>query len=435
MKRILPKAGTSAFTRCVKTYESGTEEEVRRLAKELGFASLGSFRSAMTARNIKRGQTSLDPTAKVEQDVALQNQRSEEGYWKRMYNEAIKQIGLTATVENVLREIASVVPPVVVSATLPREQKPKKGFGHETDLLQLSDLHAGEVVSSEETMGMGGYDMEILNKRLYLLFHKTTELVDIRRGTLYIPDLVIAEQGDMLSGEIHDELVRTNVGHMMTIAVRTAFLISQGIASISPHFEKIEVVCTVGNHPRLYHKPHFKQKYINWDYLCYQWQAMFCRSLPNVTFVIPKAPFIIYQVENTNCLMLHGDTIRSWMGVPYYGIERAALRLREMFQAADQSYDALLMGHFHNRADIDKAPGPIIVNGSLKGGDEFSIGSLQTTNKPSQNLIYFHEKNGYLGGGPIYLAKAAESEGKFKDFVPDIWADLAGEIQDASKRK
>ena len=363
----------------------------------------------------------------LSRDTSLERASSEAHYYKRLYKEAIKERTLQDTLVEAIREIAPSIPKVTVETLIPRSYEVQRGS--ETDVLQLSDLHGGEVVSLEETMGLSSFDMTILNRRLDLLFRKVLELVEIRRSALYIPKLLIAELGDLLSGDIHAELVRTNIDHVMNLATRIAFLVSQGIAFIAPHFERIDVECVVGNHPRLYDKPSYKEKYINWDYLCYQWQAVFCSSLSNVYFHIPKSPFSLTKVENTKVLIWHGDQIKSWAGIPWYGIERAALRLRELLQSQNRTYDALLLGHFHNEALVAKATGPIVINGSVKGGDEFSLGSYQSINKPSQNLLFFHNKNGYIGGQPIYLNDADKNSSLgFKDFLTDNWVDLKSHI-------
>lgn len=168
--------------------------------------------------------------------------------------------------------------------------------------------------------------------------------------------------------------------------------------------------------------------------MVYQWEAAFCRSLKNVIFDIPKAPFILTKAENTRLLLMHGDDIRSWMGIPWYGIDRAIYRMRELLQGANKFFDSVLLGHFHNRADIEHVTGPVVINGSVKGGDEFSIGSMQTMNKPSQNLLFYHSKHGYIGGNPIYLEEADNrKELAFQDFLPDTWAELEDEVE--KKRK
>ena len=426
-KRLVPATGTPEFDECIRIAQTGSLAEVQTKANELGFKSDRTFLNAMRGYGYKREQprhTTPVPELVVE-DVSKKKLTAEVAHYKGLYKQAVDQLALHQTVEDVINQAASLVPPVVVKTVAATKHVLPRAKGSETDLLQVSDLHGGEVVRLDETLGINEYNMDIMNRRMGMMFRKALELVELRRGTLYIPKLIVAESGDMLSGDIHQELSRTNVTNMMMLAVRVAYIMSQGLAYLSPHFESIYVPCVVGNHPRLSKKPTYKEKYYNWDFLCYQWQAAFCKGLPNVTFEIPKAPYMLFNAEKTRIVMFHGDWIKSWSTIPYYGIERAILRLRETLQAHGDYFDAALMSHFHQRAEIPRATGPVIINGSVKGGDEYSLGSLQTSNFPSQNLLYFHSKNGFLGGGPIYLAEAdSKPDLAFKDMLPDVWADL-----------
>ena len=437
--RVLPDEGTTEFEELKKAVETQPKDELEVTARTHGFSNAASLMTSMARYGIKRSNVEkaapeayvVPPAEEIAADVELTRAKAEVKHYKGLYQGAVKQLGKQEIIVEAIWDASKMIPKITVATPTPREHLMIEDRGSETDVLQLSDLHAGEVVSLEETMGINSYNMQIMNRRVSLAFRKTLELVELRRSALHIPKLIIAEEGDMLSGEIHAELVRTNVGHMMNLCTRTAFIIAQGIHYLAPHFANIEVVGVVGNHPRLYQKPHYKEKYINWDYLCYQWQAVFCKDLLNVHFTIPKSPYILVNAEETSILMMHGDGIKSWMGIPWYGIDRAIFRLREMLQASGEYFDAALLAHFHCRGDLDKATGPVIINGSVKGGDEFSMGSMQTSHAPSQNLLYFHDRHGYLGGGPIYLADADEKEGiEFKDHLPEVWADLSEEIKE-----
>lgn len=443
----LPIDQPEEWEKVKKRYLAADLAELDVMAEEFGYRSRENLCKAMRGFSVLRSKgtdashaasssvmrpgdirvPAKDAHEQIASDVAIGTTHREASYFKRMYLEAIKELQTRQMVEETIKMVAGVIPPIEVRTIVPRRQDEGKikAKGTETDVLQLSDVHGMEVVRREETLGLNEYNPTIMNRRLDMTFRKVVELVELRRGSLLVPDLMIAEEGDMVSGEIHDELVATNVERMMIAAVRVASLISQGIAYLSPHFKQIDVVCVPGNHARLTRRPQFKEHYINWDYMCYQWQAVFCKGLPNVHFHIPKSPFIIWKVENTRLLLYHGDSIQSWMNVPWYGIERADMRLSKLFTGAGKSYDAILMGHFHRRFDMDTVTGPIICNGTVKGGDEFALGKLMVSNAPSQNLLYFHSHHGYIGGGPILLREADHNEKLgFNDILPDVWADI-----------
>ena len=72
--------------------------------------------------------------------------------------------------------------------------------------LFLSDLHWGEVVNPEEIGSVNEYNLEIAHQRLERCIDTATSLLkDYFRDAKY-PGIVLALGGDMLSGDIHEEL-------------------------------------------------------------------------------------------------------------------------------------------------------------------------------------------------------------------------------------
>ena len=271
---------------------------------------------------------------------------------------------------------------------------------------------------------LGKYDMEIFRQRVGLWTEKLLHLVNLRRGRLEIPRLTIFEDGDLVSGLIHDELVRTNQVNVMEQATVTAMLLSHAIAQLSQHFEEVHISCTVGNHGRNQQKKEFKETHVSWDYICYQLQAMYLKDYENITFDIPKSLWAITKVENTNWLHFHGHGIQGWNGIPFYGISRAVKALREALAVDDRSFDSVAMGHFHVPWTCQMPTGLLVVNGNWKGGDEFSMNSLHTITKPTQLLSIVHEKYGALGVEPIFLDhNRPEHAANLPDHLSDVWAD------------
>ena len=79
------------------------------------------------------------------------------------------------------------------------------------------------------------------------------------------------------------------------------------------------------------------------------------------------------------------------------------LKLRDLI-GRTEVFDRVVMGHFHDPIDTERWH----VNGSFKGGDEFSIGRLYVTNRPCQSMLYVHPTHGIVGSERIYLDEATD---------------------------
>ena len=84
------------------------------------------------------------------------------------------------------------------------------------------------------------------------------QLATLRRQFVPLPKLVVPMLGDMISGDIHDELAITNVGNNLDQMIYGAHVIAQSLIRLAANFEEVFVPCVVGNHGRMTKKPPMK---------------------------------------------------------------------------------------------------------------------------------------------------------------------------------
>ena len=289
--------------------------------------------------------------------------------------------------------------------------------------------------------GLNAYSFEIFNRRLFGWASTLLNLVELRRASVPIDELIIPCLGDMVSGDIHHELVTTNQDHVMGQMSRGANLIAQALLYLAPHFKTITVPCVVGNHGRMTHKPPMKDKYVDWDYMLYQWVAAFCRDQKNIKFDIKTGYYNMFPVFDKNILIMHGDSASG--GGSIASITNVLSKLRSVLQfrrslepeVADASnstiannllptnFDSVMMGHFHRVDELDIGTGHAIICGCVKGGDEFALQRLGVITKPQLIATYHHPKYGYIGKETIYLNTFDNAESSFEDVLTDIWSE------------
>ena len=121
----------------------------------------------------------------------------------------------------------------------------------------------------------------------------------------------------------------------------------------------------------------------------------------NIKFVQPDGMWMFWNIAGWNFFMEHGDKIRSWGGIPYYGMERAAGRIQHLVNAIVHGY---LVGHHHDPALF----GNCMMNGNWVGSDDFSIDVLKKGNCPSQEYYEIHPHYGISNHRTIYLEDRRE---------------------------
>ena len=290
----------------------------------------------------------------------------------------------------------------------PRYKAPARKSGRrvvETALMQWTDWHYGEVVKSERVRGLNAYDQEIATQRVTSMVDNARSIVArLRTGGHEFPRAVLAVNGDLVTGSIHDLEKHSNGKTIVESVVACGNLLAESIRSVAADFDAVDVFCTVGNHGRLPDARRMEQKspLRNWDALVYFFAQCALRDVPNVTVTIPDAYAVGYECQGWRILQQHGHEVKSWAGIPWYGIGRYVARLTALESRRDASPHVYLFGHFHTATSLPHANGETFINGSLIGGTEFSVNALGKADAPAQWLLGVHAEHGITHRWPVY---------------------------------
>ena len=361
-------------------------------------------------------------------DKKVETLKAESKLWKKLYEKAIQENAKKDLVVDSIRSLTPAFRSVPITSSTMGIRKHSK----QIVVAPLSDTHVGDNVKGEQIGGLNSYDIDIFNRRLFGWANLVLQLVELRRTFVPINELVVPMLGDMISGDIHDELARTNIDNCMGQMIRGANLIAQALMLFAPNFQKIHVPCVVGNHGRMTRKPPMKDKYMDWDYMLYQWVAAFCREQKNITFDISKSFVSSFKVFDKTVLIMHGDSI---MGAGSgQAIQKAISGMRSVFQYQKTSdsndayvpaeFDSVMMGHFHRVDEYDIGTGEIHICGTMKGVDEFAMQRLHVATRPKQIVTYWHPSYGCVGKETIYLNKYDDKKEIFNDVIPNIWSKI-----------
>lgn len=316
--------------------------------------------------------------------------------------------------DKVIQEIRQLIP-ALPAVKVPKIEIPKKGVSVNEDVvLNFSDTHVGELVDAQDTMGLAEYNFDIFKQRVQYLADTIMNLTKNKLSGYRFKKLWLNMLGDMVSGLIHDELVEYGDSTIIEWVFGGALIISQFVMELAQLFPEIEVTCVVGNHGRFHRKKRFKKRYINWDYILYELVATYCRDQKNVKFDIPKSFFTVKNIKGYNFLIIHGDDVNSWNGIPFYGIDRMARNFNELLRKSGKSFDYICLGHFHRTGLLDNTNGCIMLNSSVIGGNEFSIGALGQANEPKQLFFGMHEKYGDTFMYNIKLRHAPKEKSRYQ---------------------
>lgn len=276
---------------------------------------------------------------------------------------------------------------------LPPAKKRSQGIVN----LVLSDLHLDEVVDLAQMGGQNKYDRQIAQLRFYATINHAIRLCrDYISGVEY-QGLVLWLGGDNVSGEIHDELRRTNAGQhtLETMDYWIDHLVA-GLMTLADYFKNVRVVCQPGNHGRTTHKPEAKnaiRSSFDWKLNRDMWRAL--RDDERFSWNIAESIGVTEKIYNTTYWFEHGDAFKG--GDQIAGPIRPIMFGRSKRLASNGPFDIMLVGDKHTYA----TPPGIVMNGSLIGYSEYSRKQAFSFDVPKQAFWVETPENGPAFNMPI----------------------------------
>ena len=270
--------------------------------------------------------------------------------------------------------------------------------------LFASDWHWGEVVDPNQINGVNEYNLEISQNRARQMIEKAVDLLKNYVAHANYPGIVFVLGGDMVSGDIHDELSATNEKEIMPVILDLFGVLCWCIETLANEFGNVFIPCVSGNHGRNTFKIRNKgRNFTSFDWLTYQFLAKRFENDPRVTFHIPDGPDAYYSIFGHKYLLTHGDQFRGGDGVigALGPIIRGDHRKRSRNSQIDMGYDTMLLGHWHQLIQLER----LIVNGSLKGYDEYAYSNNFGFEPPRQAMWITHPEHGITFSIPVYVDK------------------------------
>lgn len=280
-------------------------------------------------------------------------------------------------------------------------KKPKGGGVPGVPTLFLSDLHWGEIVHPSQINGVNSFNLSIARERLQYTVTKAIDLLRIIDKDLRYPGIVVPLGGDMISGNIHEELQATNELNTMPTVLDLYDHLVISIRLLADSFGNVFLPCVSGNHGRDTRKTWKKDRHhTSFDWLLYQFLAKQFAEDKRITFYIPDGPDAYYRIYGHRYLLTHGDQFRAGDSIigPIGPLTRGAQKKQARNQAVDMDFDTMLAGHWHQYIHLHY----MIVNGSLKGYDEFAYSNNYRIEPPAQAMWLTHPKYGITYRIPVY---------------------------------
>ena len=269
---------------------------------------------------------------------------------------------------------------------LPKNKKIFKGKIVEAAALMLSDIHAGQVNKFPDESGklVTTYDTNIMVQEFDRLLDGVFTVNTLLSGSYQLNKLYIFGLGDYMENDVIYKgqrfFIDKSVGQQLKMLVN---VFSDFLLRCAEMFDEVEFICVAGNHGRFQMGRDAAPIENNFDNLFGWMLEIMFRGNKKVKITVPETWFYVARVYDWKYFLHHGDTVYSWMNIPYYGLKRQGTARR-----IEIPFDIECIGHFHHRMEIPISGESItLVNGGWISKSDFGWRKFGVLSKPEQ--IYF----------------------------------------------
>jgi predicted phosphodiesterase len=380
---------------CAPSRDQFRHHPLRKYSDNIISAAFGNFTNGLTAAGFATGPTKVSVTSPEGLKTAqLTNEVSR-------LNTQVRELEAGILDASKIREMIGAVDTTKLgedSAWIKgaRRASPLTGI----PVLFLSDIHFDEVVKPEQIGHSNAYNRVIATERLHYTFKTAVHLLKRHMSKPKYDGIVLALGGDLLSGNIHEELAETNEASINQSVFALLDILVSGVELLIEEFGRVFVPCVVGNHGRLHRKPRAKNRvYDNFEWLIYQFLARRFKNDERVSFYIPDGADAIFEVYGKRICLTHGDQFMGGTGIAgiFSPLMLGMARKQRRQQAMNKPFGLMLCGHWHQLIMTET----LIINGSVKGADEYSYINNFPFEKPQQACFIVHRDRGVTFRMPI----------------------------------
>ncbi len=304
-----------------------------------------------------------------------------------------------------------------LSSTMPEPpaytHSPTRQSGSEAIVLVATDWQWGEVVDLKAMDGLNSYNVDIARKRAERLFKNAVELGTVHWTGPPPQRLILVLGGDMISGEIHEELAKTNDLASLPSLKDVVGCVIGGVNLLLDHFDcPIDIITIPGNHGRTTRKPeHKRYALVSYDTLVGDFVELYYQSSKRKrcpSFYTPASGDALFSIFGWNFLITHGDRIGSRGGIGFggaaYTVARGFKRVTQDYAARRVQLDYIICGHFHTAYRLDEG----YSSASLVGPSEFSRDFRMVPQPASQLFLAVNPKHGVTQARDIRVGHPSE---------------------------
>lgn len=270
-----------------------------------------------------------------------------------------------------------------------RRRKPE-----EVAVAVLSDWQLAKVTPT--------YNSEECETRISEYADRVLEITEIQRADHPVRGIHIWALGDLIEGELifPGQQYLIDASLYRQVCVDGPRILGSFIRRMAASFDWVEVHCVIGNHGAIAGRSRRDMNpESNADRMLYRITQQLLADQDRITWHIPDGDrernwYSIAKIGKYSSLLIHGDQLRGYGGMPWYGLQKKVGGWR--LGAIPEHFQDVYFGHYHQPTRVTLSSVTARCAGSPESYNTYAMEQLAAVGFPSQPLMFVHPGKGIV---------------------------------------
>lgn len=247
------------------------------------------------------------------------------------------------------------------------------------------------------------YNSQVCERRIERFANEVLGITEIQRADHPVRKCHVWALGDILEGEMifpgQSWLIDASLYRQ--VCIDGPRILANFLRKMLLKFDSVEFHGVIGNHGaiggRARREMHPES---NGDRMIYRITQQLLESEPRITWDIPDGGsgernwYAIARIGRYSSLLIHGDQLRGYGGMPWYGLQKKVGGWR--LGAIDDEFQDVYMGHYHQPTRVTLNDVTARCSGSPESHNSYAAEQLAAVGRPSQPLMFVNPSKGIV---------------------------------------
>lgn len=258
----------------------------------------------------------------------------------------------------------------------------------------LSDWQLAKITPS--------YSSAVCEKRITEFAQRVIEITGVQRADHPVEEIHVWGLGDLVEGELifPGQQYLIDASLYRQVCVDGPRILGTFLRAMAANFRKVTFHGVIGNHGALAGRSRRDMNpESNADRMLYRITEQLLAAQDTITWHIPEGDrernwYAIDRIGKYSSLLIHGDQLRGYGGMPWYGLLKKVGGWR--LGAIEEDFQDVYLGHYHQPTRVTLNEVTARCAGSPESHNTYAAEQLAAVGRPSQPLMFVNPEKGMV---------------------------------------